>query len=143
VFHLSGADRRVMPSFWKQPRGSYLLERDKARAAAEKIEREEKAKVRKRDGRCRWPIQHKCRGGLEAAHIRDASLGGDMRSSNLITLCSWLHRRGPESVHGKQLQVVPLTSAGADGPVSFWRKDEDGKPYMCAQESAVGILERD
>lgn len=130
-------------SFWKAPRGSYVLERDEQRANDRTKERDEKAKAKRRDGRCRWPMKHVCRGGLESAHIRDASLGGEMDSSNLVTLCAWIHRRGPESIHGKQLRIDPVTSAGANGPLIFWRRDEEGQFYVVAQERAIGIIQRD
>lgn len=130
------------PNF-KPPRGYYILEREAEKADALRVEREQKAKTRKRDGRCRWPEDHVCRGELESAHIRDASLGGEMSAQNLITLCAWIHRRGPESIHGKQLKVESLTVDGANGPLSFWRKDAQGAFYVVAQERAIGMVERD
>lgn len=128
---------------WKPARGSLTLEREELKAKALKLEREEKGAAKKRDGRCRWPGEHKCRGGLEAAHIRDASLGGLMDRANLILVCSWIHRRGPESIHGKQLQVCCETPSGAQGPLSFWRKGEGGAFYLVAREIAPFIYEKD
>lgn len=107
------------------------------------LERKVKAAVRKRDGRCRWPEKHKCRCGLEAAHIRDASLGGELSTENLVLLCGFLHRRGPESIHQKQLRIDPETERGADGALSFWRKGEDGVFYLVARETSPGVVERD
>jgi hypothetical protein len=128
----------------KPTRGSAVLEREKHRAEREKAEREAKLAAKARDGfRCRWPLTHKCRGGLEAAHILDASLGGACEPANLVSLCAWLHRRGPESIHGKQLKVEPMTHHHANGPLQFWRKDEDGSFYLVAEERSVGIVERD
>jgi hypothetical protein len=119
------------PNLQKPARGSLILAREKAEAEADRIEREEKGKAKKRDGRCRWPEKHICRGGaLEAAHIEDASLGGPMDAKNLITVCQWIHRRGPESIHGKQLKVEPRQSAAhgarcpsGDRPASSMRSD--------------------
>lgn len=128
---------------WKAPRGSYVLDREARKAEAVRIERREKAKARHRDGRCRWPERHECLCGLESAHVVDASLGGPMRSDNLVTLCAWLHRRGPESIHGKQLRVDAETPRGADGPLSFWRRDIDGVFYLVRRESAPFRYERD
>jgi hypothetical protein len=129
---------------FKGSRGALVLAREKAQAEFEALERREKAKAKKRDGgRCRWPEAHKCRFGLESAHVVDASLGGRMASSNLVTVCAWVHRRGPESIHGKQIKVEPLTAAGADGPLSFWRKDAAGAWFMVAREVAPGRIERD
>lgn len=131
-------------------RGSSLLAREQAAADADAIERREKAKAKKRDGRCRWPEKHVCRGGeLEAAHIVDASLGGAMADWNLVTTCPWIHRRGPETIHGKQLKVEAETERGANGPLSFWRQtgefDALGQPtyYLVAREIAPFRYERD
>ena len=109
---------------WKPKRGSGVLEREKAAALAEQKEIEAKNAAKSRDGwKCRWPERHKCRGGLEAAHILDASLGGAMSPVNLVSLCSWIHRRGPESIHSKDLKMVPrIKAVGANGPVRFYRK---------------------
>lgn len=129
-----------MPAIPKPQRGSLVLEREKQRAELRARERFEKGVAKRRDGGCRWPIKHMCRGGLEAAHLRDASLGGEMISENLIVCCAWIHRRGPESIHGKQLKVEPETGAGADGPCSFYRMDESGTWTCVGVESAIGVL---
>lgn len=134
----------------KPARGSAILEREKAQAEALAIEKREKGIAKKRDGRCRWPEKHVCRGGeLEAAHVKDASLGGEMDSKNLVTVCPWIHRRGPESIHGKQIKVEAETERGAWAALSFWRQtgefDELGQPtyYLVAREIAPFRLERD
>jgi hypothetical protein len=134
----------------KPSRGARILAKEEADARDLKIEREAKGEAKKRDGRCRWPEKHKCRGGdLEAAHIEDASTGGLMEPANLVTLCPWYHRRGPESIHGKQIKVEKETEHGAIGPLSFWRQtgefDELGQPtyYLVARETAPFVYERD
>lgn len=139
------ADRLKKPA-----RGSAILAREEVAAAMEAIERREKAIAKKRDGHCRWPEKHTCRGGeLEAAHIVDASLGGAMDAANLVTFCPWIHRRGPESIHGKQLKVETETERGAFGALSFWRQtgefDDLGQPtyFLVAREIAPFIYERD
>lgn len=138
------------PNLQKPSRGSLMLEREQAAADADRLEREEKGKAKKRDGRCRWPEKHVCRGGaLEAAHIEDASLGGPMDAKNLITVCQWIHRRGPESIHGKQLKVEAETERGAWAALSFWRQtgefDALGQPtyYLVARETRPFQYERD
>lgn len=134
----------------KPARGSLLLARAEQAAKAATLERKEKAAAKKRDGRCRWPEKHTCLGGeLEAAHVVDASRGGEMHRRNLVTLCPFLHRRGPQSVHGKQLKMEAETERLADGPLSFWRQtgecDALGQPtyYLVAREIAPFRLERD
>ncbi len=139
---ITEADLRT--SLQKPERGTRILEREQAQATARTIEKREKGAAKKRDGRCRWPEHHTCRGGeLEAAHIVDASLGGAMDAANLVTLCPWIHRRGPESIHGKQLKVECETERGAHGPLSFWRRGEDGEFYMVKRETAPGVIEKD
>lgn len=129
----------------KPARGSHTLEKEAREAKAHAHEIKVKAEAKRRDSwTCRWPEKHVCRKGLEAAHLVDASLGGAMDTFNLISLCGWIHRRGPQSVHGKQLKVEPRDARrGADGPCSFWKQDEAGQFYMVAQERAIGIVERD
>jgi hypothetical protein len=134
--------------FPKPPRGSATLEREAKRKDIEGNEDEVIRAAKVRDGfKCRWPEAHKCRGFLEGAHILDKGMGGDhgLRTTrdNIISLCAWIHRRGPQSIHGKQLKVVPETPNGADGPVSFWKQDEAGEYYMVARERLIGALERD
>jgi hypothetical protein len=128
----------------KPMKGTRILEREAAAAKMLKLEREEKSKAKKRDARCRWPEKHTCRGGdLEAAHIVDASLGGVMDAANLVTLCPWIHRRGPDSIHGKQFAIECETNRGANGPLSFWRKGDDGVFWLVAREIAPFQYERD
>jgi hypothetical protein len=61
----------------KPAKGSALLAREKGKRDRETAEQEVARAVKARDGRCRWPEPHKCRGGaLEAAHIVDKSGNG-------------------------------------------------------------------
>lgn len=127
---------------WKPPRGQHKLDRELEKAHAKVIERVEKKKAKKRDGRCRWPEKHKCIGRLEAAHIVHASLGGEMHHTNLVTLCMWLHKDGPETQQYGQLRIDKETAAGANGALSFWRK-RDGQWHLVAREIAPFYYERD
>lgn len=134
---------------WKPKRGAAILEREKADAEREKHEREIAKQVKARDKTCRWPERHKCRGGMEAAHIIDKSRGGDTATHNELLLCAWIHRRGPDSIHGKGLKVETESPQGADGPLSFWRQtgeyDALGQPiyYCVARERSIGVVEKD
>lgn len=132
-------------------RGAAVLAREKDDAERIAHERQVASDVKKRDGfKCRWPEVHKCRGGaLEAAHIVDKSLIGATSMENEIAVCPWIHRRGPESIHGKQLKVEKETERGANGPLSFWRQSGDfdvlGQPiyYCVARERTPGVIEKD
>jgi hypothetical protein len=140
-----------VPTFWKPKRGTAILERAKADSERKAREAEVAKLVKARDGfKCRWPEKHVCRGGpLEAAHIEDKSRMGETSTQNEVTLCPWLHRRGPESIHGKELKIEVETPLGADGPLSFWRQtgeyDALGQPvyYCVARERSVGVVEKD
>lgn len=138
----------------KAPRGSRVLDKEKTRKDIEDKEFENKKEAKARDSwRCRWPEEHKCRGGLEAAHIQAKGVGGDhgLRSEtgNLISVCAWIHRSGPVTLEHHELKVEFETAKGCDGPVSFWKQDGGrdalGEPtYVCiARERSIGLLERD
>lgn len=126
-----------------------MLEREKDDAARVKQERDIAAAVRKRDGRCRWPEVHKCRFGFEAAHVEDKSLCGETSLANELLLCAWIHRRGPESIHGKQLKIEVDKADPVNPCFSFWRQtdsfDELGQPIyaLVAREVRPFEYERD
>jgi len=132
----------------KPPRGAYVLEREDKRSKIEKAEDEAKRRAKARDlFSCRWPEAHKCRGLLEGAHIfRDKGMGGDHGTVsdtwNLMALCAWMHRKGPVSIHGKQIKVEAETEDGADGPCAFYRKDERDEWVCVGVEIAVGVLRK-
>lgn len=135
----------------KPAKGSGILAREAADAARIATERDIASQVKKREGfKCRWPEAHKCRGGaLEAAHIVNKSQGGPTTTENEIAVCPWIHRRGPESLHGQQLKIEKETERGANGPLSFWRQSGEfdvlGQPiyYCVARERAPGVIEKD
>jgi hypothetical protein len=135
----------------KPKRGAGILQREKDDAERKAHEDKIAKAVKTRDGhKCRWPEAHKCRGGvLEAAHIEDKSLRGPTCTENEVTLCPWIHRRGPESIHGKELKIEKETDRGADGALSFWRQtgdyDELGQPVytLVAREVRPFQYERD
>ena len=84
---------------FKPAKGTALLEKRAARRAVEKFEKDEKAKVRKRDRICRWP-RCECQRlkdiRLECAHLDGKKIGGDhgLRSTadNMILLCFLKHQ---------------------------------------------------
>lgn len=129
---------------WKPKRGTRVLNKEVEDAEYELHARKVRAIVRKRDGKCRWPEKHTCRFDLECAHVLDASLGGPMEPWNLILVCAWIHRRGPESIHGKQLCIERETPIDAETVLfSFHRQRDDGSYYLIARELAPFIVEHD
>lgn len=117
----------TFPAVWqpgphfKQPRGTSTLKKEQDARTETAAERLVKADVRARDKKCRIPLKHRCRGGMEVVHLKDRSLGGAFVTSNLYWACAWLHRTGPVSIHGKDIEIVPLTKKGMDGPVAWYR----------------------
>lgn len=129
---------------WKPLRGARVLEKEEEDARYLALERRVKTAVRKRDGRCRWPEPHRCRFNLECVHVKDASLMGLMEPWNLILLCGWIHRRGSESIHGKQLRVERETAQDVKHTLfSFWKQDASGEYYLIAREIAPFQYEKD
>lgn len=133
----------------KPLRGQHVLDRDEERAQVERAESAAKIAAKKRDRyTCRWPEAHVCRGMLEGAHIfEDKKMGGDhgrlSHSRELMAVCSWIHRRGPHSIHGKQLKVEPETDQGADGPCAFYRRETLLDEWSCVGvETAIHVLRK-
>lgn len=137
-----------MLQFPKPQRGTHVLDRETARYAIVKAERLAKALAKRRDHwGCRWPEVHRCRGPIEVAHIfEDKKMGGDhgrlSHSAALMTLCAWIHRLGPASIHGKQLRVEPETEFGADAACAFYRLDEHGIWVGVGVEVRIGVLRK-
>jgi len=138
-----------MPAIPKPLRGSHVLARETARAEIEKAEDLAKRLAKVRDHYvCRWPELHKCRGLLEGAHIfEDKKMGGDhgrlSDTSQIMSVCMWIHRTGPVSIHSKQLKVEPETSFGADGPCAFYRRETLLDPWVCVGvESSIGVVRK-
>jgi hypothetical protein len=131
----------------KPARGTHVIDRETKRYQIELAERDAKGLARKRDSYCRWPEKHTCRGVIEVAHIfHDKGMGGDhglvSKTWNLMTLCAWMHRLGPASIHGKQVRVEPETPYGADKACSFWRLDEHGEWVCVGVEVRIGVLRK-
>lgn len=141
-------DPEIAKRLQKPARGSKVLAKERADAeeSAEEIQAKKEAKAR--DGHCRFPDKHKCRGGLEGAHIVDKSRGGPNIASNIVSVCAWIHRRGPLSIHGKDYVYVPLTKQGANGPLAVylrtWHEGRRGESStkLLAKERVIHVWER-
>lgn len=117
-------------------------------------ETREKAKVRKRDKRCRFP-DCGCRGlRMEVAHIVAKSLLDPSDSSGMIFLCVQRHQDGVISLHHKTLRIAYLTDQRANGPIAFeidasYVAPKEGEPRQptgtwieLARERSIGVLEK-
>lgn len=135
--------------FPKPSKGSALLEREARKNALKKAEDDVIAEAKALDGfRCRWPEVHKCRGGLEGAHVfQHRGMGGNPEGdrttvNTILSVCAWIHRRGPETIDGKDLKVEAETPQGTRGPCSFWRRTETGW-HEIAREVMPFVYARD
>ncbi len=139
-----------MTAIPKPLRGSLVFEREDRKRAIREAEQLAKRMAKVRDGwQCRWPGAHLCKGVVEVAHIfEDKKMGGDHGrlsvTAQLMTLCSFAHRRGPQSVHGKTFKVEPETPRGADGACAFYRRETLLHEWVCVGvEVAIGVLRKD
>jgi hypothetical protein len=144
---VSGFPARWDGPQFKQPRGTATIKKEKAAKAETDEEILIKGDVKARDKKCRCPLKHKCRGGMEVIHLRDRSLGGAYTTANLWLGCGWIHRRGPVSIHGKDIEIVPLTDKGMDGGCEWWLltyPEGGGEPNrkLIAIESAPGVIQK-
>lgn len=113
---------------WKPSATARKLAKNKDRRELVKHERDEKAKVRKRDlYRCRFPLCG-CRDAklrLEVSHQQHKGAGGDPTgdrslAAGMILLCVHRHQDGAVSIHKGTLRVKPRTPHGTNGPCSFF-----------------------
>jgi hypothetical protein len=109
----------------KPGKGSSLIARVARQKATRAHEAKEKAKVRARDKRCRWPECKNCRDyspRLEVAHLDAKGMGGDhgMRTTadRMMLLC-YLQHQGVVSLHSGDLRIETLTPKGTNGPCRF------------------------
>lgn len=134
--------------FPKPSKGTALLERESRKREHKAAEDAVIAEAKRIDGRCRWPEAHKCRGGLEGAHVfQHRGMGGNPEGDrttveSILTVCAWIHRRGPESIDGKDLKVEAETAEGTRGPCAFWRQTAEGW-HLVAREVLPHVTERD
>lgn len=120
---------------------SNVLARHAKRKALRAHEAAEKAAVRRRDVRCRWPNCRDCATTptrLEVAHLDAKGIGGDhgQRTSadRMILLCFPAHQ-GPRSLHSGDKRIEPLTELGTDGPCLFLELTEAGWCVVHVEEA--------
>lgn len=143
----------------KPERGTARAERQAKRTQTKASERDEKAKVRKRDGAackgyCRFP-GCKVRTYLEVSHLVHKGMGGDKQNIRSVAELMWLacqsHHRGSFSVDSGDIEVRPLTPLGTNGPCEFWiaasTLNNDGvrvrRFVRFAYETSIGVYRKD
>jgi hypothetical protein len=126
------------PHFKNDERKS-VMERRLKKMATDLSERQNKAAVRKRDKKCRFPLCEckKWRRRTEVSHREHKGKGGGSATDNMILLCTCRHRENRVSIHQGNLQWDPLTKAGADGPIE-WRELHGTTWISLAKEVSVG-----
>jgi hypothetical protein len=117
-------------SFFKETSSRQVERRTKARKA-KAIEDQHKAEVRRRDKRCRFPLCgcRKLALSLEVSHRRHKGMGGNPGGDRslpdgLIYLCRARHQELKIAIDRGTLEWRPLTTDGANGPVS-WHVDAE------------------
>lgn len=121
-------------------------------------ERENKAKVRARDGagrghqaelygRCRFPLCGCYMKNLfvEVSHQEHKGMGGDPTGERstpekMMCLCNWRHKEARFSIDKGTLRWLPLTDQGANGPVA-WEINLPSGWIEFAREIDVQILD--
>jgi hypothetical protein len=133
---------------WKPVRGSAKLARIEKKRKADNREDAEKAKVRKRDGHCRWPHldpdqRELCRRTrTEVGHLTHKGMGGDpqtirSRAPLMVRVCC---HQGPGSLHSGDRKVLFLTPEKANGPLAFLERRVGEKWVEIARELWPGVL---
>ena len=73
-------------------------------------------------------------------HLIYRSAGGADTSANVVTLCFECHN----DEHKSQLDILTVELLkGANGPLEFWRKDDDGQWFLSKRELDVHRVEKD
>lgn len=136
-------------SHWKPSRTARRKATVAERLKREQAERAEKAKVRRRDRVCRFPLCGCRRLGLplEVSHDQHKGHEGAQTKravsvvSRMVLLCRHRHQDGVISMHHGTLRARPLTAAGYNGPVE-WLIDVSSMATSDARRWSVIARER-
>jgi hypothetical protein len=143
--------------FPKPSRTARKLQTRGLRSARLAHEQREKAKVRKRDKGCRFPLCGCRRLGLrlEVAHgvlddpkSQHKGMGGNPKGDRsdaklMVLLCDHRHQFSVWSAHAGTLRAVARTADGFDGPVTWQVQQGDFGWVDVAYETAPSALDRD
>ncbi len=144
------------PPRWTEPQFksgvSSKIEKAKRKLDAKAHELKEKAKVRTRDKKCRFPLCgcKKIKLALEVSHcLRHKGMGGNPKgdrsmADQMIYVCNARHRANRYAIDRGTLEVRPLTDRGTEGPVEWWICFQPDDPLaesiwaLLAREKAIG-----
>jgi len=138
-----------MRTFWKWDLPSRVDVRLEREAQAATAERRWNQEIDARDARecraCGKRTDPDAIGLLRGhrAHIVYASACGSMAPNNRVTLCPRCH----QDEHRDRLRYTreggPYVGIDANGPLEFWRKDDEDRWYLARRELAVRMIEKD
>lgn len=136
-----------------KPTGSRKVARAKKRFTLKTAEDKQKAKVRKRDKRCRFPLCGCKRFNLaqHVSHQHHKGMGGNpagdrSTADQMILVCSARHKENEFAIDRGTIRWRALTDKGANGPIAwdvdytqYWKVV--GEPYWVtvAVETIVGV----
>lgn len=134
-------------SNFKHDQPNRRVEERKEKLKVASLERLNKAFVRKRDKKCRFPL---CgcklfRRHAHVSHREHKGPGGDPKglrsdTDNMVLLCPFRHLENRVSIHQGNLQWDPLTKIGANGPI-VWRELHGKAWIVLARETSIGSWE--
>lgn len=130
-------------TFPKPLKGEYLLQRKEARAARVAAEQKVMQDAKKRDGgKCRVPRCEYAKRELpvDPCHFTHRGMGGNpdgdrTTREQVISLCRIHHSMFDRG----DLDISPMTDAGADGPCAYSVRSESGRMEHIATETVIGI----
>lgn len=109
-----------------KPTGSRKVARAKKRITLKTAEDKEKAKVRKRDSWCRFPLCgcHRFRLALHVSHQHHKGMGGNpagdrSTADQMILVCSARHTENEFAIDRGTIRWRALTPAGANGLIAW------------------------
>ena len=153
-----------MTEFDRRPKGPTAKRRAAKSRRLKAAENKNKAAVRARDGAggleltglCRFPTcgchfeggfgRPGSKAFVEVSHQTHKGMGGDPTGDRsapalMICVCNWRHKEARFSIDKKTIRWVPLTDAGANGPVAWEMFLDVSGWFELARESAVQVIE--
>lgn len=127
----------------KPMKGAALLASRERRAVHVRDEQREMQAAKRRDGhKCRWPSCAYAKRDLpiDACHLVHRGMGGDPKRTRTTRDQIWAACRIHHGLYDRgEIDVQPLTSAGTDGPLAFYRRAGSGRLEHVATEVRIGV----
>lgn len=125
-----GPFQKVKRHTERRGKGPTAKRRAAKRRKLDAVELAHMREARDRDRYCRFPVcgcQQQWQAGpyqAEVSHATHRGMAGDptgerSHPSRLLLLCNWRHKLSKFSIDRKGIRWVPLTDAGANGPIQW------------------------